>query len=139
MTATAVALQPAEALEELRPRRRLVLVDAPLTTELTLAAAIASARRHHASITLLAVVPDIVGDARRWATLQPGAPFPARLQEEADTHAHRRLHDTVRRIPADIPVMITIRRGETEPEIVAELAARDYHAVVFGVPSPACK
>jgi nucleotide-binding universal stress UspA family protein len=120
--------------DELRPRRQLVLVDASLTTELTLAAAIAEARRHHATITLLAVVPDIVGDARRFATIQPGVPYPAYLQEAADTDAHQRLHDTVRRIPNDIPVTTTIRHGEPEPEIVAELAEHDYDAVVFGTP-----
>lgn len=134
MTATAVALPPAEVLDALRPRLQLVLVDASLTTEITLAAAIAQARRHHATITLLAVVPDVVGDARRCATIQPGVPFPARLQEEADADAHRRLHDAVRRIPADIPVITTIRRGKPEPAIVAELAAHDYDAVVLGVP-----
>jgi nucleotide-binding universal stress UspA family protein len=138
MTATAVALQPAEVLDELRPRRQLVLVDDSLNTEITLAAAIAEARRHHATITLLAVVPDIVGDARRCATIQPGVPYPAHLQEAADTDAQRRLHDTIRRIPPDIPVVTRIRHGEPEPQIVAELATRDYDAVVLGVPSPSC-
>jgi nucleotide-binding universal stress UspA family protein len=138
MTATAVALPPAEVLEELRPRRQLVLVDASLNTDITLAAAIAEARRHHATITLLAVVPDIVGDARRCATIQPGVPFPAHLQEVADTDAHQRLCDTVRRIPPDVPVITTIRHGEPEPAIVAELATRDYDAVVLGVASPSC-
>jgi nucleotide-binding universal stress UspA family protein len=134
MTATAVAPQPAEVLDELRVRRQLVLVGDSLTTELALAAAIPAARRHHAEITLLAVVPDILGAARRCATIQPGAPYPAYLQEEADSDAHRRLRETVRRIPQDIPVTTTIRRGEPEPEIVAELAEHDYDAVVLGSP-----
>jgi nucleotide-binding universal stress UspA family protein len=138
MTATAVALQTPEVLDELRPHRQLVLVDSSLNTEITLAAAIADARRHHATITLLAVVPDIVGDAKRYATIQPGVPYPARLQEEADTDAHRRLGDTVRRIPLDIPVVTRIRHGEPEPAIVAELATREYDAVVVGVPSASC-
>jgi nucleotide-binding universal stress UspA family protein len=138
MPATAVAPQPAEVLNELRPPRQLVLVDGSLSSELTLAAAIAEARRHHATITLLAVVPDILGTARRYASIQPGVPFPARQQEEADTDAHLRLRDTLRRIPKDIPVTTRIRHGEPEPEIVAELATRDYDAVVLGVPSPSC-
>jgi nucleotide-binding universal stress UspA family protein len=132
MTATAVALSPTDVLDAPPARRQLVLVDDSLTTEFTLAAAVSAARRHRASITLLAVVPDIVGDARRSATLQPGVPFPAALQEEADTDARRRLRDTVRRIPQDIPVTTTIRRGKPEPEIVAELAEHDYDDVVLG-------
>ncbi|MDA0164349.1 universal stress protein [Solirubrobacter ginsenosidimutans] len=138
MTATAMAAQPTEVLDELRPRRQLVLVDASPNTEITLAAAIAEARRHHATITLLAVVPDIVGDARRCATIQPGVPYPAHLQEAADTDAHQRLHDTVLRIPPDIPVVTAIRHGKPEPAIVAELAARDYDAVVLGAPLHSC-
>src|SRR3954453_6598140 len=129
MTATAAALQPAEVLDALCPRRQLVLVDASLDTEITLAAGIVEARRHHATITLLAVVPDIVGDARRYATIQPGVPYPARLQEEADTDAHRRLHGTICRTPPDIPVVTRIRHGKPEPQVAAELATRDYDAV----------
>jgi nucleotide-binding universal stress UspA family protein len=134
MTAIAAAPRSPEVVETLRPRRQLVLVDDSLTTELALAAAITAARRHRATITLLAVVPDIVGDARRCATIQPGVPFPAHLQEVADTDARRRLDDTVRRIPRDIPVTTTIRRGKPEPQIVAELAEHDYDTVVLGAP-----
>lgn len=132
MTAIAVAPRPTEVPDAPRRRRHLVVVDESPAAELTLLAAITAARRHPTAITLLAVVPDILGDARRWATLQPGLPFPATMQEEADSDAHRRLRETARRIPRDIPVTTLIRRGRPEPEVVAELAENDYDALVFG-------
>jgi nucleotide-binding universal stress UspA family protein len=132
VSATAVAAQPAEVLDERRVHHLLVPVDGAPITELALAAAVTAARRDNAKITLLAVVPDILGDARRWAAIQPGVPYPAHLQEEADTGAQRTLRDTVRRIPQDVPVSTVMRRGKAGPQIVAELAEHDYDAVMLG-------
>jgi hypothetical protein len=136
MSGTASAAQPAELLDEPRVHHLLIPINDALITELALAAA----RRDHTKITLLAVVPDIVGDARRWAAIQPGVPYPAHLQEAADTDARRRLLDAVRRVPQDIPVTAIMRRGKAGPEIIAELAEHDYDAVLLGataVPTPA--
>jgi nucleotide-binding universal stress UspA family protein len=134
MSAIAAAPRPPDALDEVRLQRLLVPVDASPTADLALATAVRTARRHQAQITLLAVVPDVLGDARRWATIQPGVPFPARMQEEADTDAQRRLCETVRRIPPDIPVATAIRHGEPGPEIIAELVEHEYDAVMLGAP-----
>jgi nucleotide-binding universal stress UspA family protein len=135
MIAMAAAPPRAAPRAPSRPRRQLVLVDGSLNTELTLAAAITRARRHRTLITLLAVVPDIVGEARRYATLQPGAPVPAQLQELAEAEARRRLSETIRRVPRDIEVATRIRRGDPEREVVAELAEHDYDAVVVAAPA----
>jgi nucleotide-binding universal stress UspA family protein len=132
MAATVIAPQPAETLDELHLHRLLVPVDGSQTAELALEAAVTAARRDRGAITLLAVVPDVLAAARRWATLQVGVPNPARVQEEADTDAQRRLRDTIRRIPEDIPVNTIVRHGKPGPEIVAELDEHDYDAVMLG-------
>ena len=133
MTATTAIAppQPVEMLDELPLHRVLVAIDGSLTAEAALAAAVNTAE-HDTEITLLAVVPDVVAAARRWATLQAGAPDPAFMQEAANEDAERMLSETVRRIPEDIPVTTIIRHGKPGPEIVAELAENDYDAVVVG-------
>lgn len=132
MSATAVDPCPQPVLDAPHRHRVLVGVDGSLPTELALVAAISMARRHHGTITLLAVAPDILGTARRCATLQPGAPYPAGLQEEADTDARRRLHEVARRIPREIPVTTTLRHGPPGRAIVAELSQTEYDAVMTG-------
>src|SRR3954452_14772403 len=102
MTTTSTAPQPTRTLGELHFHRLLVAVDGSHTADLALAAAVTAARRDNAAITLLAVAPDFLGEARTWMA---GAPDPATLQREADEEADRLLSETVERIPEDIPVI----------------------------------
>jgi nucleotide-binding universal stress UspA family protein len=116
-------------LEELHLHRLLVAVDGSHTADLALSAAVTAARRDNAAITLLAVTPDFLGEARTWMA---GAPDPAALQRDADEEAHRLLCDTVERIPEDIPVTKQLRHGKPGPEIVAQASEHDYDAILLG-------
>jgi nucleotide-binding universal stress UspA family protein len=116
-------------LEELHLRRLLVAVDGSNTAELALSAAVTAARRDNAAITLLAVTPDFLAEARTWIA---GAPNPRQLQDEADRDAERLLDETVERIPADIPVTKRLRHGKPGPEIVAQSREQDYDAILLG-------
>jgi nucleotide-binding universal stress UspA family protein len=128
---TSTAPQPASTLGELHFHRLLVAVDGSRTADLALSAAVTAARRDHAAITLLAVVPDIVAESRGhfWVA---GSPDPAVLQQEADAEAQRMLRETVERIPADIPVTTVMRHGRAGPEIVAQADEHDYDAILLG-------
>jgi nucleotide-binding universal stress UspA family protein len=127
-TATTTLEQPAK-LGELHFHRLLVAVDGSDTAELALGAAVTAARRDHAAITLLAVVPDLIAESRLW---MPGAPDPCAMQEEADAEAERMLRQTLARIPDDIPVKTIIRHGKPGPEIVAQAREHDYDAILLG-------
>jgi nucleotide-binding universal stress UspA family protein len=116
-------------LAELHLHRLLVAVDGSNTADLALSAAVTAARRDHAAITLLAVVPDFVAEASGWVT---GSPDPAALQREADAEAERLLAATVDRIPEDIPVTKCLRHGKPGPEIVAMSREHDYDAILVG-------
>jgi nucleotide-binding universal stress UspA family protein len=116
-------------LDELHLHRLLVAIDGSNTADLALQAAVTAARRDNAAITLLAVTPDFLGEARTWMA---GAPDPATMQREADEEAERLLADTVERIPADIPVVKQLRRGKPGPEIVAQATEHDYDAILLG-------
>jgi nucleotide-binding universal stress UspA family protein len=131
MTTTMTTPQPTSTLGELHFHRLLVAVDGSQTADLALSAAVTAARRDHAAITLLAVVPDIVAESRQhfWVA---GAPDPAVLQEQADAEAQRMLRETVERIPADIPVTTVMRRGKAGPEIVAQAGEHHYDAILLG-------
>jgi nucleotide-binding universal stress UspA family protein len=118
----------AEPLSELSFRRLLVAVDGSENADLALSAAITAARRDHASITLLAVSPDVLATAT-W----PGTPTPpARLQDEADAYAQRVLREAVERVPEDVGVRSVFKRGKAGPAVVAEAAKGDYDAVLLG-------
>jgi nucleotide-binding universal stress UspA family protein len=127
-TTTSTSAQPAK-LGELHFHRLLVAVDGSDTAELALGAAVTAARRDHAAITLLAVVPDLIAESRHWMT---GAPDPCALQDEADEEAARMLRETLARIPDDIPVKTVIRHGKAGPEIVAQAREHDYDAILLG-------
>jgi nucleotide-binding universal stress UspA family protein len=131
MTTTMTAPQPTSTLGELHFHRLLVAVDGSQTADLALSAAVTAARRDHAAITLLAVVPDIVAESRQYFWVA-GAPDPAVLQEQADADARRMLRETVERIPADIPVTTVMRHGKPGPEIVAQAGEQDYDAILLG-------
>jgi nucleotide-binding universal stress UspA family protein len=131
MSATTITPKPATTLDELHLHRLLVAVDGSPSADLALAAAVTVARRDHAAITLLTIVPDMLVASARWITIS-GAPDPARLQEEADADAQRILRETVARIPQDIPVTTVIRHGKAGPEIVAQLCEHEYDAVLLG-------
>jgi nucleotide-binding universal stress UspA family protein len=121
--------EPTETLGELHYHRLLVAIDGSQSSTLALGAAVTVARRDHASLTLLCVVPDMIAEAARW-------PWPATspqvLQDEADVAADRALRDAVARIPEDIPVTTVIRRGKAGPEIVAQAGEADYDALMVG-------
>jgi nucleotide-binding universal stress UspA family protein len=116
-------------LGELHLHRLLVAVDGSNTAELALSAAVTAARRDHAAITLLAVVPDFLADSHSWVS---GSPDPNALQRAADEEAERLLGDTVERIPEDIPVTRCLRHGKAGPEIVAQSREREYDAILLG-------
>jgi nucleotide-binding universal stress UspA family protein len=129
MTVTQTAPEPARTLGELHFHRLLVAVDGSQTAELALSAAVTAARRDNAAITLLAVVPDILAESRRWIS---GGPDPGALQEAADAETQRMLRETVDRIPADIPVKTLVRHGKPGPEIVGQADEHDYDAILLG-------
>jgi len=118
-----------EPLEELHLHRVLVAVDGSASAELALSVALTAALRDHAAITLITVVPDLLGDSGRWVV---GAADPVILQEQADAEAQRVLRDTVERIPHDIPVTTVLRRGKPGPEIVAQARDQHYDALLLG-------
>jgi nucleotide-binding universal stress UspA family protein len=129
MTATSTTPDPSGILGELRFRHLLVGVDGSQTADLALSAAVTAARRDHAAITLLMVVPDIVAESQHWIA---GAPDPRSLQDDANAESRRMLRETVERIPSDIPVTTVMRHGKAGPEIVAQAARNDYDAVLPG-------
>jgi nucleotide-binding universal stress UspA family protein len=129
MNATVTTPDPTPTLGELHFHRLLVAVDGSQTADLALSAAVTVGRRDNAAITLLAVVPDIVAESRRWVA---GGPDPNALQEAADTDTERMLRATVERIPSDIPVTSVVRHGKPGPEIVAQANEHDYDAILLG-------
>lgn len=129
MSTTLTAPVPTGTLGELRFHRLLVAVDGSHTADLALSAAVTAARRDHAAITLLAVIPDIVAESRRWIA---GGPDPNALQEAADAEMQQMLRETVERIPNDIAVTTVTRHGKPGPEIVAQAGEHDYDAILLG-------
>jgi nucleotide-binding universal stress UspA family protein len=119
----------AASLDELHFHRLLVALDGSANADLALQAAVTAARRDHAAVTLLVVVPDMIAESVRWPA---GAPDPRTLQDDADAAAQATLRDAVDRIPQDIPVTTVIRRGKPGREIVAQAQARDYDAILVG-------
>ncbi|MBJ7330876.1 MAG: universal stress protein [Solirubrobacteraceae bacterium] len=117
-------------IDELHLHRLLVAVDGSHNAELALRAALTAARRDHAAITLLAVVPDILADSTAWPFA--GSPDPAALQREADKQAQKLLAETIERLPDDIPVTTVLRHGKAGPEIVAQSQAYDYDGILLG-------
>ena len=117
----------AEPLGELEFHWLLVAVDGSEVSELALSAAVTGAHRSNATITLIAVSPDVL------ATGWPGAATsPAQLQADADDYAQRVLREAVERIPDDIGVTTLFKRGKAGPAIVAEAAAGEYDAILLG-------
>jgi nucleotide-binding universal stress UspA family protein len=117
-----------EPLGELEFHRLLVAVDGSDVSELALSAAVTGAHHSNATITLMAVAPDVTS-AGGW----PGSPVaPAQLQSDADDYAQRVLREAVERIPDDIGVTTIFKRGKAGPSIVAEATAGDYDAIVLG-------
>jgi nucleotide-binding universal stress UspA family protein len=117
-------------LGELRYRRLLVAIDGSQNADLALSAAVTAARRDAASLTLIAVAPDVIAGASRWPPSPVVATRPP--QEEVDAEAERLLREAVDRIPAEIPVTRLLRRGKPGPEIVAEARSGDYDAILLG-------
>src|SRR4051794_14296310 len=115
MTVLTPETAPAAPLGELVLHRLLVAVDGSANADLALQAAITAARRDHASVTLLTVVPDVVAGASQWPSPLVA---PQVGQDEVDADAAARLRETVARIPEDIPVTTVLRRGRPGPEIV---------------------
>jgi nucleotide-binding universal stress UspA family protein len=129
MQTTATQPERQEKLGELHYHRLLVAIDGSESSTLALGAAVTVARRDHASLTLLCVVPDVAADVARWPW---PATSPVLLQEDADAAADRSLREAIERIPDDIPVTTVIRHGKAGPEIVAQAGEADYDALMVG-------
>lgn len=125
---------PAEAaarpLDELRFHRLLVAIDGSVNADQALSAAVSASRHQHASVTLLAVSPDVQNDAARWAV--GGVVNPVELQQGADDYAERVLKDACARLPGDVPVRTLFRRGKAGPEIVRASEEEPYDAILVG-------
>jgi nucleotide-binding universal stress UspA family protein len=119
---------PAAPIAELALHRLLVALDGSANAELALSAAVTAARRDHASITLITVVPDTSAETSRWA----GIATPPVTQEEVDEDACKALRVATERIPQDIPVRTIVRRGRPGPQIVAAAKEGDYDAILLG-------
>jgi nucleotide-binding universal stress UspA family protein len=128
MSTLAAPTAPAP-LGELHYHRLLVAIDGSVHSELALAAAVTTARRDHAALTIICVAPDMAAEVARWPW---AAPCPGDLQAEADEHALGTLSQAVERIPEDMPVTKIFRRGKAGPEIVRHAAESNYDAVLMG-------
>jgi nucleotide-binding universal stress UspA family protein len=118
-----------QVLGELHYHRLLVAIDGSESSTLALGAAVTVARRDHASLTLLCVVPDMIAEAARW----PWPPSsPQLMQDDADAAGEKALRAAVERIPEDISVTTLIRHGKAGQEIVAEASEADYDAIMVG-------
>jgi nucleotide-binding universal stress UspA family protein len=115
-------------LGELKLHRLLVAIDGSANAELALTAAITSARRDNATITLLTVGPDVASSPASWSVPVAGT-FD---QTAVDEDACKRLKSTVSRIPADISVHSIYRRGKAGCEIVKAAKEGDYDAIILG-------
>jgi nucleotide-binding universal stress UspA family protein len=116
-------------LDEVHLHRLLVALDGSANAELALAAALTVARRDHAQLTLLAVVPDLLAESAGWMV---AALDRAQLQQDADACVQGILRDAVDRLPDDIPVTTVMRRGKAGAEIVAQARGGDYDAIMMG-------
>jgi nucleotide-binding universal stress UspA family protein len=106
-------------------RNVLVAVDGSADAALALAAAILTAQRSHARLTLIAVAEDVL---RR-----PGAiAFDPTLQQRIDETTQQHLRDAVDAVPQDIPVTKLFRRGRPGPEIVAAARQGEHDAIILG-------
>lgn len=132
MTTFADPAPATDLLGELTLHNLLVAFDGSDNSELALTAAITAARRDKATITLMAVVPDVTVETSAWAS--GGAPpfTAAELQAETDAEAQALLRATVARMPADVGVTTLIRHGKAGPQIVAQSEAQPYDAVMLG-------
>jgi nucleotide-binding universal stress UspA family protein len=115
-------------LGELKLHRLLVAIDGSANAELALTAAITSARRDNATITLLTVGPDVASGPASWSVPVAGT-FD---QNAVDEDACKRMKSTVARIPADISVHTIYRRGKAGCEIVKAAKEGDYDAIIVG-------
>ncbi|MGD9736580.1 MAG: universal stress protein [Solirubrobacterales bacterium] len=118
-----------ERLEELHLRRLLVALDGSESGRLALRAAVTAALRDNAAITLLCVAVDAAKSAGGFAAVA-GAPPPD--QTRLDAVAEETLAESVRLVPAEIPVRKLLRRGHAGPEIVAAARESDYDAILLG-------
>ena len=109
----------------LRFRRLLVAIDGSRSSDLALSAAIVSAHRNRARVTLIGVAVD----AGRWSAATAYDPD---LQRRIDEDIADAMEAAVARIPADVPVTKILRHGKPGPEIVAEANAGNYDAVLLG-------
>jgi nucleotide-binding universal stress UspA family protein len=114
---------------EIHLHRLLVPIDGSASSELALAGAVTVARRDHASLTLISVVPDMAAQAARWPSLGGAV---ACDQASVDASAERALNEAAERVPDDIPVTRVLRRGRAGPAIVAHAAEQPYDAILMG-------
>ena len=120
--------EPATVLGELKLHRLLVATDGSPNAELAVTAAITAARRDNATITLLAVGPDVASGAAAWSVPVPGTLDQGAVDQDYD----KQLHAMLARIPADISVHTLYRRGKPGPEIVKAAKEGDYDAIILG-------
>lgn len=113
---------------ELKLHRLLVAIDGSDNADLAVTAAVTAARRDHASITLVAVGPDLGAGPAAWSMPVTGGID----QDEVDEDVCKRLKETVARIPSDIPVRTLYRRGKPGPEIVRAAREGDFDAIIVG-------
>jgi nucleotide-binding universal stress UspA family protein len=118
-----------ECLEELHLHRLLVAVDGSASGRLALRAAITAAKRDNAAITLLTVAVDAKHAMSSLAAVAGAAPID---QAELDAVAEQALAESVRLVPADIPLRKILRHGHAGPEIVAQARNADYDAILLG-------
>jgi nucleotide-binding universal stress UspA family protein len=102
-----------------------VAVDGSRSSELALAAAVVSAQRNNARLTVISVAVD----AARYGAASSYDPS---LQSRIDEEAQQALDRAVAAVPQDIPVTKLLKHGKPGPEIVAEAKSGDYDAVLLG-------
>jgi nucleotide-binding universal stress UspA family protein len=129
MQTTAIQPERQEKLGELHYHRLLVAIDGSMHSDLALAAAVTTARRDHAAMTIISVAPDVVAEVSRWPW---AAPCPPDIQADIDQTALDTLRAAVDRIPPEIPVTKVFRRGKAGPAIIEHAKESNYDAILMG-------
>jgi nucleotide-binding universal stress UspA family protein len=107
-------------------RRILVAIDGSETADRALEVAAELAEAVNATLTLIAVSPDVPGYAYR-----AGVDVAA-LEHEAESETDRILRDAVAKLPDGLPVTTVLKHGNPGARIVEQIEAGDHDLLAMG-------
>jgi nucleotide-binding universal stress UspA family protein len=108
-------------------RRIAVVVDDSEASRLALQNAVAAARRRHAWLTIISVVP------RAWSTVATMGVSPQRLEAEATEYVVSTVRGLAATAAADVPCTTIVRRGRATKEILGVLSEHQYELVFLAI------